>query len=173
MTHQAPVESQGRRPDGRVSVGSRGRCKPRKGLGPVSCLEVGSVWGPQLRVLWALGDWAGRGGSRMVTSLAASGGPLTPWAGKEAGAWGGPRGWGAGAHPLPGRSLGSCGWGLGESGQAQGGRRPPCDLLVGLGGRDKFISDSRAMILENWNHTVAECPSSGRNPGPRPQGQLP
>lgn len=25
----------------------------------------------------------------MVTSLAASGGPLTPWAGKEAGAWGG------------------------------------------------------------------------------------
>lgn len=57
------------------------------GLGgpAVSRLEVGTVGGPQLRVLWALGDWAGRRGSRMITSLAASRGALAPWAGKEAG----------------------------------------------------------------------------------------
>ena len=50
VTHQA-VGSQGRRPDGSGSVGRRGcgRCRRRRGPGPASSLEVGTVWGPQLR----------------------------------------------------------------------------------------------------------------------------
>ena len=50
VTYQA-VGSQGRRPDGSGSVGRRGcgRCRHRRGPGPASSLEVGTVWGPQLR----------------------------------------------------------------------------------------------------------------------------
>lgn len=45
VTHQAPVGSQGQRPDGSGSVGRCGCHGPRKGPGPVSSLEVGIVWG--------------------------------------------------------------------------------------------------------------------------------
>lgn len=107
------------------------------GLGGGSVREPsksGTVWGAQLR--GARGHWGlGRvRGSRMITGLAARRGALTPWAGKEAGAWMGSQRVGCWSSPSAQDELGRLGLGTGRGWKVQGGRRTTCDLFVDSGG---------------------------------------
>lgn len=110
----------------------------------------------------ALGAWGlGReGGSRMITSLAASRGALTPWAGKEAGAWVGSQRVGCRGPPSAQgelERLGAGGWETVGRPREEGGLPVPSWWAAEGGGR--LISDSRAMVLEYWDRTTAECQS--------------
>lgn len=113
-------------------------------------------------MLGGTGDWAGRGGSRMITGLAARRGALTPWAGKEAGAWMGSQRVGCWS------SLTLCAgrtWeaGAGDWERVEGPGRKE-DILRPLRGQRgaggwALISESHTMIPESWSHGTAECRS--------------
>lgn len=66
------------------------------------------------------GDWAGRRGSRMITSLAARRGALTPRAGKEAGAGVGSRRMGSWSPPSVQKELGRLELGAGRGWEGSG-----------------------------------------------------
>lgn len=115
------------------------------------------MWGPQLRALWALGDWAGTGGSRMAASRET----LTPWAGKEAGARVGSQRVGCrGSPPSAQDELGRLALGAGKPGE-EGGLPVTCWWAVEGGA--KSIWDSRARGFWNTGTAPQQRVGAGRN----------
>lgn len=113
--------------------------------------------GPRLRgALGAAGDCAGRRDNRMITSLAARRGSLTPRTGKEAGAEGrGSQRVGSWSSPSAQHTFGRLGLAAGEGGEAQGAKGLSCDLWVGCGGGGPFILEFCTIALGSGNHCRA------------------